>query len=438
MPAPSDRAPSSRAPAEHAPSWYAATAHPARARPPLRGTLSVDVCVVGAGYTGCHAALELAERGYRVVVLEAERVGWGASGRNGGQVCTGFAHGQEAIERTVGPADAHKLFALAEEAKRLLAERIERHAIDCDLKWGYLYAAFKERQLADCRADCELLKGRYGYESASILEKADLQAHIDSDAYVGGLYDGGAGHLHPLNYALGLAAAAEAAGATIHEASRVTRVTPGRKVALEVEGGGRVTADFVLLAGNAYLGDLVPAIRRTVMPVATYMTATEVLGENRAASLMPSDIAIGDCNFVLNYFRRSADHRLLFGGGVSYTAAMPASLPAKMRRSMLKIFPQLADTRQDFTWGGNVAITQDRAPHFGRVSDNILFAQGFSGQGVALTAIAGRTMAEAVAGQAERFDVFCKLPHNAFPGGKYLRTPTLALAMLWFRLRDMI
>ncbi len=425
-------------PAPHAPSWYAATAVPAPARPALAGAITADVCVVGAGYTGCHAALELAERGYRVVVLEAERVGWGASGRNGGQICTGFAHGQEAIEAAVGKADALALFRLAEEAKALLAQRIERHAIACDLKWGYLYAAFKQRQLEDCRAECALLQGAYDYGQVSVLEKAELKQHIDSDAYVGGLYDGGAGHLHPLNYALGLAAAAEAAGATIHEASRVTQIVPGRKVTLRTAAGGEVKADFVILAGNAYLGDLVPAIRRTVMPVATYMTATEVLGENRAAALMPSDIAIGDCNFVLNYFRRSSDDRLLFGGGVSYTAAMPASLPAKMRRSMLKIFPQLADTQQDFTWGGNVAITQDRAPHFGRHADNILFAQGFSGQGVALTAIAGKTMAETVAGQAERFDLFARLPHRAFPGGKHLRTPTLALAMLWFRLRDLI
>lgn len=432
------RTPAARTPAAHAPSWYAATAHPSPARPPLTGAVSADVCVVGAGYTGCHAALELAERGYKVVVLEAERVGWGASGRNGGQVCTGFARGQHAIEDQVGPADALKLFALAEEAKAILTERIGRHAIDCDLKWGYLYAAFKPRQLEECRADCTLMRERYGYQQVSVLEKADLAQHIDSDAYVGGLFDAGAGHLHPLNYALGLARAAEAAGATIHEASRVKLVTPGKRVTVETEAGAKVTADFVLLAGNAYLGDLMPTVRRTVMPVATYMTATEVLGENRAASLMPTDIAIGDCNFVLNYFRRSADHRLLFGGGVSYTAAMPESLPAKMRRSMLKIFPQLADAKQDFTWGGNVAITQDRAPHFGRVSDNILFAQGFSGQGVALTAIAGRTMAEAVAGQAERFDLFARIPHAAFPGGKYLRAPTLALAMTWFRLRDLL
>jgi len=393
------------------------------------------VVVIGAGYTGCHAALELAERGYQVVVLEAERVGWGASGRNGGQICTGFARGQGSIEAAVGKDDARKLFALAEEAKALLTRRIEAHAIACDLKWGYLYAAFKERQMAEFRAEAEAMARDYGYGALSIVEKDEVRRLVDTAAYVGGLHDAGSGQLHPLNYALGLAAAAEAAGATIHEASRVTRLVPGAKVRAETAQGS-VTADFAVVACNAYLDELLPKVRRTIMPVATYMTATEVLGENRAKALIPGDIAVGDANFVLNYFRRSADHRLLFGGGVSYTAAMPASLPAKMRKTMLSIFPQLADTKQDFTWGGNVAITQDRTPDFGRVAPNVFYAQGFSGQGVALTAIAGKTMAEAIAGQAERFDLFARLPHRPFPGGKLLRAPTLALAMTWFRLRD--
>lgn len=418
-------------------SYYIATANAAPVRPPLLGEVTADVCVIGAGYTGCHAALNLAERGYRVVVLEAETVGWGASGRNGGQICTGFAKGQEPLEEKLGRDLARQLFDLAQEAKAILKERIERHAIACDLTWGYLYAALKPRHMAACQAELESLQRDYGYDEARLVTEEELDHYVASDRYIGGLYDAGAGHLHPLNYCLGLAAAAEEAGALLHENSRVTRVVPGGKVRVETAGGS-VTADFVVLACNAYLEGLVPFVGDTIMPVATYMTATEVLGENRAKTLLPSNAAVGDCNFVLNYFRRSADHRLLFGGGVSYTARMPASLPAQMRQIMLKVFPQLTDVRQDFTWGGNVAITRDRYPHLGRHSPNIYFAQGYSGQGVAITAIAGKVIAEAIAGQAERFDLFTRIPHQRFPGGPHLRAPTLALAMTWFRLRDLV
>ena len=418
----------------HAPSYYAATANPAPLRPALDGNISADVCVIGGGYTGCHVALNLAEQGYRVVLLEANRIGWGASGRNGGQICTGYARGQGSLEAALGKDDAARLFELAEGAKAILKARIERHRIACDLTWGYLYGALKPRQMAGLRHELEELEA-LGYGQGELLDRAALAQHIDSGLYIGGLLDRGAGHLHPLNYALGLAEAAAAAGALLHEDARVTRVVPGAKVRVETAGGS-VTADFAVLACNAYLEGLVPRLGDSIMPVATYMTATEPLGENRAKALLPTNHAIGDANFVLNYFRRSADHRLLFGGGVSYTARMPASLPDDMRRTMLTVFPQLADVKQDFTWGGNVAITQDRAPHLGRHAPNVYFAQGYSGQGVAITAIAGKVIAEAIRGQAERFDLFAKIPHRPFPGGRYLRAPTLALAMTWFRLRD--
>lgn len=421
-------------PSAHPPSYYAATANPAPTRAPLAGDVAADVCVVGGGYTGCHLALTLAERGYRVVLLEANRIGWGASGRNGGQVCTGFARGQESLEAALGKDDATHLFHLAEEGKAILKERIRRHAIACDLVWGYLYAALKPGHLRGFQAELRELEA-CGYGQARLLDRAEMARHVATEAYVGGLLDAGGGHLHPLNYALGLAEAAAAAGAVLHEESRATSLRPGRKVVVET-AGGRVTADFAVLACNAYLEGLVPSVGATIMPVATYMTATEPLGEERARALLPTNVAVGDGNFVLNYFRRSADHRLLFGGGVSYTARMPASLPDDMRRTMLAVFPQLRGVRQDFTWGGNVAITQDRAPHLGRWRPNVYFAQGYSGQGVAMTGIAAKVIAEAIAGQAERFDLFARIPHRAFPGGKLLRTPLLALAMTWFRLRD--
>ena len=422
----------------HVESYYAATANHRTSYPALAGEAAADVCVIGAGYTGLSAALELAERGLSVVVLEAHRVGWGASGRNGGQICTGFASGNERIEGALGREDARRLFAFAEEAKTILRERVARHEIDCDLTWGYVHGAGKPRHLETLREERDSLARDYGYDSTKLLETPEaLRDYVNSRAYIGGLYDAGAGHLHPLNYCLGLAKAAEAAGARIFEGTAATAIEEGPRLAVHT-AAGTVRADFLILAGNAYLGDLVPRIRAKVMPVGTYIGATAPLGETRAQSLIRHEVAVADCNFVLNYYRLSRDHRLLFGGRVSYSTLMPPNLPRAMRRKMLEVFPELSDVGFEYTWGGFVAITMERTPHLGRVGGNIFFAQGFSGQGVAMTGIAAKVLAEAVAGQAERLDLFARLPHRSFPGGRLFRTPTLALAMLWYRLRDLL
>ena len=423
---------------EHAPSYYAATAHLAPDLPALEGEVRADVVIVGAGYTGISAALELARRGYDVVVLETHRVGWGASGRNGGQICTGFSASLAKIEKSVGLDDARKLFAVAEEGKALIAERIARHAIDCDLKWGYLHAAPKARHVEELKEEQEVAERRFGYEGRlRLVDRDEVRRMVASPLYVGGLYDADAGHLHPLNYCLGLAKAAREAGARIFENSEVVRLEAGRP-AIAVTAKGRVTADFAVLAGNAYLGGLVPQIRSKVMPVGTYIGATASLGENRATSLIPDDVAVADTNFVLNYFRRSCDHRMLFGGRVSYSTIMPPYLPRAMRAKMLQVFPQLSDVEFEYTWGGFVAITVERTPDVGRIAPNVYYAQGYSGTGVALSGIVGQIIAEAIAGQAERVDLFAKLPHTTFPGGPALRTPLLAAAMLWYRMRDLL
>lgn len=422
---------------EHVPSYYHATAKGLTTHPPLEGEVTADVCVVGAGFTGLSTALNLAERGYRVAVVEANRVAWGASGRNGGQIGTDFASGIEKIRDWVGPEDARKLWDMVEESKAIIRDRVARHRIDCDLTWGYLHAAEKQRELDDLKEAQELYRRDYGYDQTAIVEGADLRQHVDSGVYCGGMTDARAGHLHPLNYCLGLARAAGEAGVRIYEDSAVVSVEEGAAPAVRC-ARGRVKASTLVLCCNAYLGDLVPRLRRKIMPVGTYIGATEVLGENRARGLIPRNEAICDCKFVLNYYRLSPDHRLLFGGRVSYSTLMPPNLPAAMRRKMLEVFPGLGDVGFDYTWGGFVAITVKRTPHLGRLGQNVYFAQGFSGQGVALTGVAGKIMAEAIAGQAERFDLFAKLPHTTFPGGRLLRTPSLALAMLWYRLRDLL
>ncbi len=420
---------------EHAPSYYAATAIGAPDCPSLSGSIWADVCVVGAGYSGISTALNLAERGYSVVVLEAARIGWGASGRNGGLMCSGYAPSMRKIAGWVGAEDAQRLWDMAEEAKTIIRERVRRHDISCDLKPGHLLGAVKPQHLTELRAEIGLLAERHGYGEARLVGRDEIRSIVATAIYHGGVYDAGGGHLHPLNYNLGLARAALAAGARIFEGSRVKRIDLGANP-VAYAAGGAVKARYLVLCGNAYMGGLVPGIRRKIMPVGTYIAATETLGESRARGLIPGDAAVSDTKFVLDYYRLTSDHRLLFGGRVSYTTLPPANLMQAMRRTTLGVYPDLRDVTFEYVWGGNVAITVERTPHLGRLGGNVYFAHGFSGMGVALTGIAGKVIAEAIAGTAERFDVFARLPHTTFHGGRLLRTPMLALAMMWYRMRD--
>jgi len=362
--------------AAHAESYYAATVPDLPTFPVPEGRLNADVCVVGGGYTGLSTALELAERGFDVVLLEAERVGWGASGRNGGQICTGLHGDMGHLAAWVGAADARRLFALAEEGKEIIRERVRCHAIDCELTWGYFHAASKPRHLRYLAT----LRDSWavgGYRNTELVEGRQATAsHVNSPAYIGGLHDSGAGHLHPLKYCLGLARAAQAAGVRIFEGARVTGIARGPRPRLDL-AKAQVEADFLVLCGNAYLGDLVPEIRAKVLALGSFIAATVPLGENRARALIPGNAAISDSNYLLNYYRLSIDHRLLFGGRIHYSAEIPADLARAMRRRMLGVFPNLGDVPFERVWGGLIALTPERTPHLGRLSDNVYFAQGF-------------------------------------------------------------
>ncbi len=418
--------------------WYDDTASARADYTPLYGDARADVLVLGGGFTGLSAALALAERGLKPILLEAGRIGGGASGRNGGQIVTGYNQSIPDLTALVGPADARLLWDLGEAAKTLLARRVARYGIACDLTQGYLFAALKPRHRSDLAAMVDSWVD-YGYEEARLVDRAEMAALTGSDAYRGGVVDQGGGHLHPLNYALGLARALDRCGGAIHEQSRITRIDRGRSIRVATDQG-TVTAPFAVLAGNALLGGLVPELRTRIAPVGTYIAATEPMtpdrvSPDRAAAILPGNAAVADANFVLNYFRKTPDHRLLFGAGVSYTGVEPPGLARAMHRAMVALYPALATLRFHRVWGGLVDISVNRLPHLGRLDDNLYFAQGFSGQGVTLTGMAGQVMAEAIAGQAERFDCFARIPHRPFPGGM-LRTPALALAMLWYRLRD--
>jgi len=418
-------------------SYYADTANSPAQHPRLEEAVDADVCVIGGGIAGCSTALHLAERGYRVVLLEAQRIGWGASGRSGGQALAGYASGQGKLVAAVGRDHARKLWNLSIEALDLLRDRVARHEIDCDLHWGALHVAIKERQRHDLLSEQQEAEQDYGYTGLRFLERTDVEALLDTKRYCAGLFDPGSGHLHPLNYTLGLASAAVSAGVRIFEQSEVTAIARGDTATITT-ASGEVRAKFVALCCNAYIGPLSKKLRARIMPVGTYIIATEPLGEERATHLMRQNIGVSDVNFVLDYFRRSADHRLLFGGRVSYSGIDAFDTASATRKRMLNVFPQLADVRIDYAWGGFVDITMSRAPDFGRLAPNIYYLQGFSGHGIALTGIAGKLVAEAIAGHAERFDLFTRIQHRNFPGGPLLRMPSLVLAMLWYRMRDLL
>ncbi|MCW4453799.1 FAD-binding oxidoreductase [Flavobacterium sp. MXW15] len=421
-------------PHDYPPSWYAASEPALPPQPPLRGEARADVCILGAGYTGLTAALALAEAGYRVTVLEAERIGWGASGRNGGQAIVGYGCEQDTLEHLLGPAEARLLFDFSREGMRLLKGRIQRHGIECDWRDGHAHVPIRPRQERALRAGIVEMAQRYDYP-LQWWDRQQLRGQLASERYLGAMYDAASGHLHPLAYACGLARAALAAGVTIHEHSPVTRLQHGRQPALHT-AHGRVDADFAVLAGNAWLRGIAPELESRVMPVGTYIGATVPLGADRARALIGNDMAVADVNWALDYFRLSRDHRLLFGGRASYSSLPPPGLRGAMTRRMRKVFPQLADVEMEYVWGGYVDITRNRAPHWGRLAPNVYFAQGFSGHGVATTGLAGEVIAEAIAGQSQRLDLFARIPHRRFPGGRALRTPLLVAAMSWYKLRD--
>ena len=426
-------------------SYYAASANEQPQYPTLDADIVADVCVVGGGFAGLSAAIELADRGYSVVVLEAKHIGWGASGRNGGQIIAGLACEQAVIEKALGLDAAKKVWGMTLEALDLVRERVKRFNIKCDLENGFLGVAVNPAKGVALRKWFDDMAQKYNYDTdAEWISPNDIRQWIDSPRYHSGYYDCRSGHLHPLNYCLGLAKGAVSLGVKVFQNSPVQSMQQDEVVKLHTETG-TVKAKFVVLAGNMYLPEvspkLAPALAKRIMPVGTYIIATEPIDSKIAAKLIPTKSAVCDTNFVLDYFRFTADHssdkqRMIYGGRVSYSAMTPRNLTASMQARMVDTFPQLTNTKVEYTWGGFVDITMNRAPDFGRLAPNIYYLQGFSGHGVALTGLAGKLVAEAVSGQAERLDLMARIPHHNFPGGKLLRTPALILGMAWYKLRD--
>jgi gamma-glutamylputrescine oxidase len=416
-------------------SWYAATAELPPPRPPLTGAVRADVCVIGGGFTGLSTALNLAERGMNVVLLEAERIGYGASGRNGGLIGSGQRKDVLESEALFGYEKSRLLWDLAEAAKAEIRGRIGQHGIDCDLTDGQLVGIHTRRYAGWARALSEALAERYDYPDTHALDAEATRAMVATDAYIEGFFDVHAATLHPLNFALGLARACEAAGVRVFENSRVTGYARSDPATVSA-GPGSVSARFVVLACNGYLGRLEPRVAGKIMPINNFVVATAPLGEERAGRLISGRYGVHDTRFVVNYYRLTHDYRLLFGGGENYRHGFPRDIARFVRPYLLRVFPQLADVPVEYSWGGTLSVTVNRLPHIGRLPPNLYFAQGYSGHGISTATFAGKLIAEAIAGTAGRFDVFASLPTHTFPGGTLLRYPGMVLGMLWYGLKD--
>jgi len=421
-------------------SYYEASVTRPSVSPPLMDSITADICVIGGGYAGLSAALELSERGYSVVLLEARHIGWGASGRNGGQALVGFGFaGQEAIEVQMSARDARRAWDISVEALQLLRMRIDKYAIECEYTAGHLTLAVSARKAQALEAWVKHLARTYSYPLQSI-DTTEMGNWIASKRFHSAAFDPQSGHLHPLKYCLGLAAAARIATVQVFENSAAIDIQRGDRPLVKT-AQGKVSCRIVVLAGNVYLGEygkrIAPELASRIMPVGTYIIATESMDKERADALICQRAAAFDTNLVLDYFRVTTDNRLLFGGGERYSTVTPLNLVGWMRQRMLAVFPQIADLRVPYAWGGFVDITMNQAPDFGRLGSNIYYLQGFSGHGLVLAGMAGKLVAETIAGEAERFDLLSRIKHRSFPGGTLLRTPALMLGMLYYRLRDL-
>ncbi len=420
---------------EHTASYYAASANEYAPFPALTESVHCDVCVVGGGFTGLSSALHLAEQGYDVVVLESARVGFGASGRNGGQLVNSYSRDIDVIESSYGADAARMLGGMMFEGGEIIRERISRYRIDCDYRAGGLFVALNHRQMAtleEQKANWE----RYGNSQLELLDEEAIGHEVASERYVGALLDRSGGHIHPLNLAIGEAQAIKLNGGRIFEQSPVVKIEHGTSAVVKT-ASGQVTARYVLIAGNAYLGDkLEPKLAKRSMPCGTQIVATAPLPADVAKKLIPANYCVEDCNYLLDYYRLTADNRLLYGGGVVYGARDPDNVERLIVPKMLKTFPQLKGVKIDYRWTGNFLLTMSRMPQFGRLENNIYYMQGYSGHGVTCTHLAGRLIAEALRGDAERFDAFARLPHYPFPGGRNLRIPFTAMGAAYYSLRD--
>jgi glycine/D-amino acid oxidase-like deaminating enzyme len=421
--------------AEHTGSYYAASANLSQPYSRLETNIKADVVIVGGGFSGVNTLLELTEKGFDAVLLEANRIAWGATGRNGGQIIGGIGSDPDQHEKEVGADGVKEIYKMGWEAGEIIRERVAKYNIECDLKWGYCDVALKPRHLKwfeQWYQDSKQLGAPWQLE---LLDGREVKQYVGSDSYLGGLYNPSNGHIHPINLCTGEAKAAAGLGARIYEQSKVRYIQQGQPARV-ITDHGSVEAKWIVLCGNAYMENLVPHLAKRVLPSNSCIIATEPLSPDLANSVMPSDVAVCDPRTALDYFRLSGDKRMLFGGLSNYTGLEPSDLEGVLRKKMLKVFPQLESTRIDYGWSGQLGIGLNRTPQMGSLDDNILYVQAYSGHGVAPTHMMARVLANKIAGDTKRFDIFANIKHPPFPGGKWFRRPALAIGMAYFKVLD--
>lgn len=417
-------------------SYYTATANDPTRYPRLQGDKVADVCVIGGGYTGLSSALKLAERGYDVALLESSSIGWGASGRNGGQLIHGLG-GKSALRKKYGPDIDAFINRLSWRGNEIVEENIKKYDIKCDLKYGYIDCAYKDRQVRDMETEFEEAKSSGMGDHYRLVSADEINEYLGTSVYKGGIYNDRDSHLHPLNLCLGEARALAGLGARIHEQSPVLSITHGKEPRVHTEHGS-VRAKIVILAGNAYHLLEQKHVAGVLFPAGTYIIATEPLGDNMAHEVVPADVAACDVNEMLDYYRLSSDGRMLFGGRCNYSGREPKDIKASIQPRMLRVFPQLKDARIDFQWGGKIGIVINRIPQLGRIGDNVYYAQGYSGHGINQTHIVGEILADAICGQMEDFDVYAKAKHWKIPAPRWVGNNMVALGMLYYRMKDLL
>ena len=422
----------------HVKSYYAATANQKLSFDQLSSNIRTQVCVIGGGFTGLNTAINLAKKDYDVVLIESEKIGWGASGRNGGQLISGFSFSDHFENKGI-ESDIQQMWMLGAKSADLVRERISEFSIECDLKDGFIDVATNRKHMDDLIDRCAEWKQCGYHHQLELVDEIHVKKYVNSDAYVGGLIDTGSGHIHPLNLCLGEAKAASELGVQIYENTNAVEIKEGSPAKILTENGS-IEADYIVIAANAYIGSLNKKLRRMVMPAASCIIATEPLSDEIAAKLMPSDMAVCDQNTILDYYRLSADKRMLFGGRFNYSGKIPSDdrIKVEIKKRMVSVFPELSETKVDYAWSGNVAVSLKKIPQLGRLDDNIFYSQGYSGHGVAPTHMAAKVIADAVNGEDEILNLLSSVKHIQLPGGKWFSSPATAIGMMYYQLMDKI